>query len=195
MLSGNGAERQGGGIAVADQGRVRAGRRERLQRERVQRQRRPWRLRWGRGGDGGEAPTLRRSLLRNNVANLGGAAAVSGTLLVENSTLTANQALRGAGIFSVGQGRLVSSTVARNLVSTVEGETGGASGIELDHGARLTVANSIVALGRRWGELQGSSAFWATTWAVTTAVASPPWAISKMSIPASWRWPRTAAPP
>ena len=155
VLTGNGAERQGGAIAVADLGRLMLDGAAFSENEANGSE--------GQGGyggavvvlDGAEA-TLRRGILRNNVARLGGAIAISGTLLLENSTLTANQALRGAAVFSVGQGRMVSSTVARNLVSTVEGETGGAAGVELDRGATLITANSIIALGEGGADCQGA---------------------------------------
>lgn len=155
QLTGNGAERQGGAIVVADKGRllVERGGFSENEANGVEGQ-------GGYGGavavlDGGEA-TLRRSLLRGNVAMLGGAAAISGTLLLENSTIAANQALRGAGLYSTGRGRMVNSTLARNLVSTVEGETGGAAGIQLDRGGILNVANSIVALGEGGPDCQGA---------------------------------------
>lgn len=145
-ITGNGAERQGGGIAVGDKGRLDLtvasfSANEANGGEGI----------GGFGGalvvfDGGQA-ILRQSLLTGNVAAMGGAVAISGTLLMENSTVAANQALKGAGIYSTGQGRLLSSTVARNAVAVAEGETGGAAGIELDHGAVLNIGNSIVALG------------------------------------------------
>jgi predicted outer membrane repeat protein len=84
----------------------------------------------GRGGaigvEAGGVLTLRNCTLANNAANSGGALAVYGTAVIENSTITNNQALIsgthygvGGGIFSNAQAlQLVSSIVSGNLDET-----------------------------------------------------------------------------
>jgi len=84
----------------------------------------------GRGGaigvEAGGVLTLRNCTLASNAANSGGALAVYGTAVIENSTITNNQALIsgthygvGGGIFSNAQSvQLVSSIVSGNLDET-----------------------------------------------------------------------------
>lgn len=146
VAQGNGAERQGGAIALADDGRMTLEAATLSDNESNGSE--------GQGGlggallvmDGAEA-TLRASLLRGNIASSGGALAISGTLQAENCTLTANQALLGGAVYVSGSGRLRSCTLAANEVAVVEGEAGGASGIESARGGQLDLGGSIVAGG------------------------------------------------
>lgn len=147
QAQGNGAERQGGGLAVAEGGRATLDDATLSANESNGSE--------GQGGlggamvvmDGGEA-TLRTSLLSGNIASSGGALAISGTLQAENCSFHGNQALLGGAIYDSGTGRLRSCTLAANEVVAVEGETGGASGIETTRGGQVDLGGSIIAEGK-----------------------------------------------
>ncbi|NJL06725.1 MAG: hypothetical protein HC911_17850 [Chloroflexaceae bacterium] len=106
----------------------------------------------GIGTDSGTVTVRASTIVSNTTTGIGGGIASRASVLVENTTIQGNTAVRGGGVYAVdGAATIILSTITDNVATTTS--TGRGAGIFSGSGATVVLEQSIVANNAVFGDI------------------------------------------